>query len=254
MNRNAVDPLADRPHGAAQPADAAAGSLAVPMPDRFALAAPGARAQRVLDVAIALPALTVFGAVLPLLALVITLDSPGPVFYRQERIGQNRRRRGGGEAGRRTNRRKAVMPGRPFLMWKLRTMRTDAERHGPALAVKGDARVTRVGRFLRRTRLDEVPQFLNVLRGEMSVVGPRPERLCFISRFEQNVPRYRDRLLVRPGITGLAQVENGYDTGLDSVRRKVKLDCAYIERASVRTDLDILRRTVRVVLKGTGAL
>lgn len=191
---------------------------------------------------------------LPVLAVVIKLDSPGPVFYRQERIGQNRRRRGGSEEGRRANRRKAVMPGRPFLMWKLRTMRTDAEADGPALAVKGDARVTKVGRFLRRTRLDEVPQFINVLRGEMSVVGPRPERLCFISRFETDVPRYRDRLLVRPGITGLAQVENGYDTDLDSVRRKVALDRAYIERASVRADLGILCRTVRVVLKGTGAL
>lgn len=207
--------------------------------------------QRVLDVAVALPALVAFGLVLPLLAVVISLDSRGPIFYCQERIGVNRRRRRWLNAG--ADRRKTVRPGRPFRVWKLRTMRTDAEKNGPRWATAGDARVTRVGRFLRKSRLDEVPQFWNVLRGEMSVVGPRPERLCFISRLEQDVPHYRERLLVRPGITGLAQVETGYDTDLESVREKVSLDRRYIRDVGLHTDLRILARTVGVVLKGSGA-
>jgi lipopolysaccharide/colanic/teichoic acid biosynthesis glycosyltransferase len=132
-------------------------------------------------------------------------------------------------------------------------MITEAERHGPRWATQDDSRVTRVGRFLRKSRLDEVPQFWNVLRGEMSVVGPRPERLCFVNQFEAVVPRYRERLLVRPGITGLAQVENGYDIDLESVHRKVALDRRYVAQAGLRTDLKILARTVGVVLKGSGA-
>jgi lipopolysaccharide/colanic/teichoic acid biosynthesis glycosyltransferase len=110
-----------------------------------------------------------------------------------------------------------------------------------------------VGKFLRRSRLDEVPQFLNVLRGEMSLVGPRPERMVFVRQLEKDIPNYRDRLLVLPGITGLAQVINGYDDGLDSVRRKVELDRQYIKKAGFRQDGSILLSTVSVVLKGEGA-
>jgi lipopolysaccharide/colanic/teichoic acid biosynthesis glycosyltransferase len=207
--------------------------------------------QRLLDLAVAVPALIGFGLALPVLALLIRLDSPGPVFFAQERIGADRRRRR--QRTDASDRRKTVYPGRPFRVLKLRTMRTDAEKDGPRWATANDARVTRVGRLLRKTRLDEVPQFWNVLRGEMSVVGPRPERLCFISRLEPEVPRYRERLLVRPGITGLAQVENGYDTDLASVQRKVSLDCAYIRDVGLRTDLRILLKTVGVVLRGSGA-
>ncbi|MEZ4387450.1 MAG: sugar transferase [Candidatus Krumholzibacteriia bacterium] len=207
-------------------------------------------AQRVLDLTTATVGLAAFAVVLPVLALIIKLDSPGPVFYRQDRVGHDRRR-DRCSVGR--DRRRAMAPGRPFQVWKLRTMVTDAERNGPRWASVNDARVTRVGRFLRKSRLDEVPQFWNVLRGEMSVVGPRPERLCFINQFEQEVPRYRERLLVRPGITGLAQVENGYDTDLESVRRKVALDRRYVREAGLVTDLKILARTVGVVLRGSGA-
>jgi lipopolysaccharide/colanic/teichoic acid biosynthesis glycosyltransferase len=110
-----------------------------------------------------------------------------------------------------------------------------------------------VGRFLRQTRLDEVPQFLNVLRGEMSLIGPRPERLCFIHKLEKEVPNYRDRLLVLPGITGLAQVINGYDDSTESVRRKVELDRQYIRSLSLWADVRIIAHTVRVVLTGEGA-
>jgi len=207
--------------------------------------------QRFLDVLVALAGLAFFTLVLPVIALVIKLDSPGPVFYSQERIGQDRRRQRAAHPGR--ERRGALVPGRPFQVWKLRTMATDAERHGPQWAKKNDARVTRIGRLMRKTRLDEVPQFWNVLRGEMSVVGPRPERLCFINKLEKDVPHYRERLKVRPGITGLAQIENGYDTDLESVRQKVALDRRYVREVGLSTDLRILARTVGVVLRGSGA-
>ena len=206
--------------------------------------------KRAFEVVAALLALTCFGLMLPLLAVAIKLDSPGPVFYSQERIGINRRRRRE-STGR--NQRKVLRPGRPFRIHKLRTMRTNAETNGPQWAQQNDARITRVGKFLRKTRLDEVPQFVNVLRGEMSLIGPRPERLCFVREFERDIPGYLDRLLVMPGITGLAQVISGYDSDTDSVRRKVDLDRQFISEYGLKQDLRILASTVRVVLKGEGA-
>jgi lipopolysaccharide/colanic/teichoic acid biosynthesis glycosyltransferase len=132
-------------------------------------------------------------------------------------------------------------------------MRTDAEKNGPQWAARNDSRVTKVGRFLRKTRLDEVPQFVNVLRGEMSLIGPRPERLCFIRQLEKEIPNYWERLLVQPGITGLAQVLNGYDTSTNSARRKVRLDRVYIRKSGAKTDLRILLSTIKVVITGDGA-
>jgi len=186
-----------------------------------------------------------------LLTLIIKLDSPGPVCYSQERVGLNRRRPLFAHRGK--DRRKVLQPGRPFSVFKLRTMATNAEAGGPQLARVNDSRITRVGKFLRRSRLDEVPQFLNVLRGEMSLIGPRPERIVFVRQWEKHVPEYRDRLLVLPGITGLAQVINGYDDGVNSVRRKVELDREYIKKAGFLQDGRILLATVSVVLKGDGA-
>jgi len=206
--------------------------------------------KRAFEVVFALVALICFALMLPLLALAIKLDSPGPVFYSQERIGINRRRRR--EFADR-NQRKVLRPGRPFRIHKLRTMCTNAETNGPQWAKQNDARVTRVGKFLRKTRLDEVPQFVNVLRGEMSLIGPRPERLCFVREFERDIPGYLDRLWVTPGITGLAQVISGYDSDTDSVRRKVDLDRQFISDYGLKQDLRILLSTVRVVLKGEGA-
>jgi len=207
--------------------------------------------KRVFDIAVSFLALCVFGLIAPLLGLIIKLDSPGPVFYSQERVGLNRRKPQGGFAG--DDRRKILQPGRPFQVLKLRTMGANAEAGGPQWAQKNDVRVTRVGRFLRRSRLDEVPQFLNVLRGDMSLIGPRPERLVFVRQLEKEIPHYHDRLLVLPGITGLAQVINGYDDSLESVRRKVELDRQYIKRAGFKQDGKILLSTVNVVLKGDGA-
>jgi len=208
-------------------------------------------AKRASDVAIALLGLGAFGLILPLLALIIKLDSPGSVFFAQERVGINRRRSRTPHDG--SDRRKVLQPGRPFRVLKLRTMGVHAEAGGPQWATKNDVRVTRVGKFLRKTRLDEVPQFLNVLRGEMSIIGPRPERLVFVRQLEKEIPFYRDRLLVLPGITGLAQVINGYDDGIESVRRKIELDRQYIHAAGFVQEFKILLATVRVVLKGEGA-
>jgi lipopolysaccharide/colanic/teichoic acid biosynthesis glycosyltransferase len=208
-------------------------------------------AKRGFDIVFSLVGLAVFGVMLPILALIIKLDSPGSVFFSQERVGINRRRSRQAHEGQ--DRRKVLQPGRPFKVIKLRTMGVHAEVNGPQWATKNDVRVTRVGRFLRKTRLDELPQLLNVLRGEMSLVGPRPERLVFVRQLEKEIPFYRDRLLVLPGLTGLAQVINGYDDGLESVRRKIELDRQYIHSSGFVTEFKILLATVSVVLKGEGA-
>lgn len=196
---------------------------------------------------------------LPLFALVglaIKLDSAGPVFYKQERVGINRRRRDRRQrpdellqCARREERRKQNVFGKPFRVYKFRTMVTDAEKHcGPIWATKNDPRITRLGRLLRKTRIDEMPQLINVLRGEMSIVGPRPERPFFIQKLSAEVPQYTNRLNVLPGITGLAQVEGGYDQTMDDVRVKVNRDLEYIRKSSIREDVAIMFRTVSVVL------
>jgi lipopolysaccharide/colanic/teichoic acid biosynthesis glycosyltransferase len=210
------------------------------------------RYKRWFDVGVSIAALVAFLPVLLLLAPVIKLDSRGPVFYRQVRIGIERRRRRVPRAHV-VDRRRVINPGRPFQIVKLRTMTQDAEAGGPQWATPGDVRVTRVGRVLRRFRLDEIPQFANVLCGEMSVIGPRPERLHFIRELAGVVPGYYERLAVLPGITGLAQVVNGYDTDVESVRRKVGLDRQYVGSLCWRTDLRIVARTFRVLVAGKGA-
>ena len=127
------------------------------------------------------------------------------------------------------------------------------KKSGPVWAIKNDSRITRLGTFLRKTRLDEIPQFINVLKGDMSLVGPRPERPNFVRDLSEKVQDYSGRLAVKPGLTGLAQVENGYDTSLASVVRKVNLDLEYIRHRSIWADIKILSRTVMVVLTGKGA-
>lgn len=214
--------------------------------------------------------LDIFGALLGLLLaspiflivpILIKLDSRGPVFYLQDRIGINRRRRHrralnierSGDT-RRVERRREDLLGKPFKVIKFRTMVQDAEKHcGPVWATQNDNRVTRLGRFLRKTRIDEVPQLLNVLKGEMSLVGPRPERPFFVKDLSQKVPGYGTRLRVKPGITGLAQVRLGYDSSVDSVVEKVKNDIVYIRNWSIWSDIKILLKTVVVVATGRGA-
>ncbi len=209
------------------------------------------RLKRVMDVGVAVLGLSLFALILPVLSLIIKIDSAGPVFYSQDRVGINRRKRRSGFSG--NDRRVVLQPGKPFKVHKLRSMGVHAEAGGPQWAAQNDVRVTRVGRILRKTRLDEVPQFWNVLKGEMSLIGPRPERLVFVRQLENDVPHYRERLLILPGITGLAQVINGYDDSLESVRRKIELDRTYIKNSGFKQDSKILFSTVGVVLKGDGA-
>ncbi|MCC6790183.1 MAG: exopolysaccharide biosynthesis polyprenyl glycosylphosphotransferase, partial [Thermomicrobiales bacterium] len=163
---------------------------------------------------------------IPLLALAIRLDSKGPVFYRQQRVGRN---------------------ARTFAIHKFRTMREDAERDGAVWATTDDPRVTRMGRVMRRTRLDELPQIWNVLRGDMSFVGPRPERPEFTTLLEQEIPVYRCRNQVRPGLTGWAQVRFRYTNSLHDSRVKLEYDLYYLRNASLWLDFQILVRTVGVV-------
>lgn len=217
--------------------------------------------KRALDIVLSIVGLVVTAPIVLLAAILIKSTSPGPVFYRQERIGINRRareRRGSTPRAdadrRRRDRRVLVNFGRPFTIYKFRTMVVDAERGTPPMwAKERDPRITAVGRVLRKTRIDELPQFLNVLRGEMSIVGPRPERAYFIGRIEKDLPEFQLRLRTKPGITGLAQVHLGYTNTDAGLRDKLHLDLEYIRHLSFWTDLKILCRTVFVVFTGKGA-
>jgi exopolysaccharide biosynthesis polyprenyl glycosylphosphotransferase len=167
--------------------------------------------------------------VLVLTAIAIKLESPGPVFYKQERVGLN---------------------GKVFSIIKLRSMRTDAEKNGPQWAAKNDPRVTRVGKFIRKTRIDELPQLINILRGDMSLIGPRPERPMFTEQFVKEIPGFKKRLQVKPGLTGWAQVNGGYEA---TPAEKLEMDLYYIRNQSFKLDLKILLRTAWVVISGNGA-
>jgi lipopolysaccharide/colanic/teichoic acid biosynthesis glycosyltransferase len=198
--------------------------------------------KRTLDIAVALVGLAVLAVLIVPLSILIKLDSRGPVFYRQLRVGR---------AGARFT--------RLFRLAKFRTMRTDAEsKSGAVWATARDPRITRIGRFLRKTRLDELPQFVNVLHGDMSIVGPRPERPQFFKGLEAKIPFYIERTFgLKPGITGLAQVSQGYDTSIEDVRSKTLFDHAYAMRIAnplqwLKTDLEIIFRTFTVVILGKG--
>ena len=164
-----------------------------------------------------------------IIAVLIKLDSKGSVIFRQERLGKD---------------------GKSFVMLKFRSMSEDAERNGPQWAQVEDERCTRVGRVLRKTRLDELPQFWNILKGDMSLVGPRPERPYFYEEFEQYIHGFRNRLAVRPGLTGWAQVSGGYDL---KPEEKIVYDMEYIRKMSVRLDLACIFKTVRLVFTHEGA-
>ncbi len=217
--------------------------------------------KRTLDIVGAFFGLLLSIPIFILIPILIKLDSPGPVFYTQVRVGKNRRRKdrryhqqSDCVDSRKRDRRRDNQLGRTFKVIKFRTMIQDAEKKcGPVWATKDDPRVTKLGRFLRKTRLDEFPQFINVLRGDMALVGPRPERPNFVADLSTQVDSYTERLTVKPGLTGLAQVESGYDSDLDSVNRKVDLDLQYIRSWSIWSDVKILFRTVIVVLTGRGS-
>lgn len=185
--------------------------------------------KRCMDILLAALAGAVLWAPMLAIGLWVRLDSPGPALYRQERLGRD---------------------GRPFAMYKFRSMIADAERDGPQWARKNDPRCTRAGRFLRRTHLDELPQLWNILIGDMSFVGPRPERAYFYDRFSANVDGFHRRLAVRPGLTGLAQINGGYNL---SPEEKLAYDMEYIQNQSLLLDLKCILLTIRLVLAGEGA-
>jgi lipopolysaccharide/colanic/teichoic acid biosynthesis glycosyltransferase len=201
--------------------------------------------SRAVNVAIAAVALVLFAPVLAMVALFVKLTSPGPILYQQTRIGVDRRFREKSSDDRRTY----DHGGKPFRMYKFRTMRTDAEADGKAVwAAKKDPRTTSVGAVLRRFRIDEIPQLYNVIRGDMNIVGPRPERPTLFAELRRDIPEYQMRQRVKPGITGWAQVNQAYDSSVDDVRRKVSYDLEYLRRQSVLEDLRIMSMTLPVML------
>jgi sugar transferase (PEP-CTERM system associated) len=164
-------------------------------------------------------------------AILIKLDSRGPILYTQERVGKN---------------------GSSFSVMKFRSMRTDAEKAGPVWASADDDRTTRVGRFIRKTRIDEIPQFWNILRGEMDFVGPRPERPHFVSQLAEEIPYYNQRHLIAPGLTGWAQIKYPYGASIEDARQKLQYDLYYIKNQSLMLDAIILFETVKIILFGRG--
>lgn len=182
-----------------------------------------------LDFCTALILLIITSPIVLVAAIAIKVESPGPVFYRQERVG---------------------LMGRHIIVTKLRSMRNDAEKNGAQWANKNDTRVTKVGKFMRKTRIDELPQLLGVIRGEMSLIGPRPERPNFTEQFSHEYPGFEQRLRIKPGLSGYAQVHGGYDI---NPGEKAKLDCFYIDNFSIVMDLNVFVDTVRTIFTGDGA-
>jgi len=188
--------------------------------------------KRAFDILVASAVLVLTAPLMAVLVLLIRLDSKGPAFYRQDRVGRN---------------------GKEYALWKFRSMRVDAEKDGAVWARAHDDRITRVGRLIRKTRMDEIPQVLNVLRGDMSFVGPRPERRVFIDIISRDVPYYALREGVKPGITGWAQIRYPYGASVEDGRNKLEFDLYYVKNGTLFLDLAIIFHTVRHVLLGRGA-
>ncbi|PGC31608.1 UDP-phosphate N-acetylgalactosaminyl-1-phosphate transferase [Bacillus pseudomycoides] len=185
--------------------------------------------KRFVDFVFSFFMLLLLSPILVLFCILIPIESTGSPFFYQRRLGKN---------------------GKDFKLIKLRSMFLDAEKNGPQWASKEDPRVTRIGAFIRKTRIDEIPQVINVLKGEMSLIGPRPEREYFYKRFDKSLPNFKHRLLVTPGITGLAQVNGGYDI---TPEEKLAFDLYYIQHRSFAMEIKILCRTLAIVFTGNGA-
>lgn len=207
-------------------------------------------ASRVFNVTVAILMLVVASPLMLITAVLIRLTSRGPILYTQTRVGLDRR----WTATRALRERRSEdLGGSPFTIYKFRSMRVDAEANGQAVwAQREDNRVTLIGKFIRKTRTDELPQLLNVLRGEMNIVGPRPERPSIFVRLRDSIEDYPMRQRVKPGITGLAQINNNYDECLDDVRKKVEYDLRYMRSQSIATDIGIMLRTIPVMVFRVG--
>ncbi len=189
--------------------------------------------KRGIDLVVSFVGLILLSPLFLIIGILIKIDSPGPVFFRQERVGKE---------------------GKIFKIWKFRTMRENAELEtGPVWAEDDDPRITRIGRFLRYSHLDEIPQLINVFLGHMSLIGPRPERPEMMAMIAEHIPDFDKRLLIKPGITGLAQARYSYGASIKDAARKLKYDLIYIHRMCVMLDLQIILWTVRKVLTGEGA-
>jgi exopolysaccharide biosynthesis polyprenyl glycosylphosphotransferase len=189
--------------------------------------------KRTMDIVLAVLALVILSPILFVITLFIKIDTRGPVLYKQKRVG---------------------FRGKKFTLYKFRSMISDAEKHtGPVWAAKNDRRITRVGRILRPLRLDEWPQLFNVVKGDMSFVGPRPERSHFVERLRKEIPLYSLRLNVHPGVTGLAQVRHTYDQSVEDVKKKLEYDLEYINKISLKLDAKIFLKTILTVLQKQGA-
>ncbi|MBI5150111.1 MAG: sugar transferase [Candidatus Omnitrophica bacterium] len=189
--------------------------------------------KRVFDIAASICGIILLSPLFLVTALLIKCTSRGPVLFTQTRVGKD---------------------GELFNIYKFRTMRVDAEKQtGPVWAADNDPRLIPVGRFLRKAHIDEIPQFINILKGDMSLIGPRPERPIFVEKFMEEISDYEKRLAVKPGLTGLAQVWHKYDETVEDVRKKIKYDLLYIKKLCLWTDMRILFRTIRVVFTGEGA-
>ncbi|WP_026909068.1 sugar transferase [Paucisalibacillus globulus] len=185
--------------------------------------------KRMIDVIFSLICLPIVLVIIGIFSILIRLETPGPAIYYQVRVGYY---------------------GQYFKVYKLRSMFLDAEKNGATWALENDPRVTKVGRFMRKTRIDELPQIINILKGEMTLVGPRPERPIFTAEFEKSIPGFTKRLLVKPGLTGLAQVNGGYNL---SPEKKLLLDLYYIENKGIKMDLKILVKTIEIICSGNGS-
>ncbi|HBI91423.1 MAG TPA: UDP-phosphate N-acetylgalactosaminyl-1-phosphate transferase [Terrisporobacter glycolicus] len=185
--------------------------------------------HRILDIIISIIGLVISIPMIIVFGFLIKKEDGGPIFYKQDRLGKD---------------------GKIIFIYKLRSMRINSETNGAIWAEKNDPRITKVGKFIRKTRIDEIPQFLNILKGEMSVIGPRPERPTLTMEFNDEIPGFINRLVVKPGLTGYAQVHGGYEI---SPEDKIKEDLYYIKNRSVFLDLSILFKTVKVIFTGEGA-
>ncbi|MEW9080057.1 sugar transferase [Terrisporobacter glycolicus] len=185
--------------------------------------------HRILDIIISIIGLVISIPMIIVFGFLIKKEDGGPIFYKQDRLGKD---------------------GKIIFIYKLRSMRINSETNGAIWAEKNDPRITKVGKFIRKTRIDEIPQFLNILKGEMSIIGPRPERPTLTMEFNDEIPGFINRLVVKPGLTGYAQVHGGYEI---SPEDKIKEDLYYIKNRSVFLDLSILFKTVKVIFTGEGA-